>query len=108
MVVEINQDNFTKEVLKSETPVIVDFWAAWCGPCKMLAPVFEELSKDYEGKLKFAKVNVEDEKELAGKYGVRGIPNLKVLNKGEVVGEIVGFKPKEELKKDIDAILAKI
>lgn len=108
MVVEVNENNFTKEIMKSETPVIVDFWAAWCGPCRMLAPVFEELSKDYEGKLKFAKVNVEDEALLANKFGVRGIPNLKIFNKGKIVGEIVGFKPKEGLKVDIDAILSKL
>jgi thioredoxin 1 len=104
-MLELNKDNFEKEVKKSDTPVIVDFWASWCGPCMNLAPIFEEISKGYKGKLKFAKVNVEENQELAGEFSVRGIPCLIVFNKGEEVERIVGALPKDSLKEQIDGIL---
>ncbi|MBW2986391.1 thioredoxin [Candidatus Woesearchaeota archaeon] len=107
-MLELNKDNFEKEVKQAETPVIVDFWASWCGPCMNLAPIFEEVSKDYEGKLKFAKVNVEENQELAGEFSVRGIPCLIVFNKGEEVDRIVGSLEKDALKEKIDEILGKI
>ncbi|MBW3004998.1 thioredoxin [Candidatus Woesearchaeota archaeon] len=107
-MLEITKENFDKEVKEAETPVIVDFWASWCGPCMNLAPIFEETSKDYKGKLKFAKANVEENQDLAGEFGVRGIPCLIVFNKGEEVDRIVGSMEKDALKEKIDAILGKI
>jgi thioredoxin 1 len=110
MVLEVNTDNFEAEVKTADTPVIVDFWATWCGPCRMMAPVFEEVSSDYEGKLKFVKTQVDADggQELASGAGVQGIPCLIVFNKGEEVGRIVGFSPKDELKAKIDEILGKL
>jgi thioredoxin 1 len=108
LVENITKDTFTKEVLGSELPVIVDFWASWCGPCKMMAPIYEELSKDYEGKMNFMKVNVENEEELAGSQDIMGIPCLIVFNKGKEIDRITGFAPKDGLKQKIDDILEKI
>ena len=102
MVMELNKENFGKEVKESETPVIVDFWASWCGPCKMMAPVFEEVSKDYEGKLKFAKVNTEENQELASENGIMSIPCLVIFKDGKEADRIVGAMPKDTLKQEID------
>ena len=108
MVQEINgQEDFEKVVKNANTPVIVDFWASWCGPCKMMAPVFEELSGEYEGKLAFVKVNVEENEELAGANNISGIPCLIVYNNGEEVDRIVGFNPKPQLQEKIEAALGK-
>lgn len=107
-LVQVNADNFNAEVKDSKTPVIVDFWAPWCGPCQQLGPVFEELSKDYEGKLKFVKVNVDENQEIAGEVGVQGIPTLLVLSKGEEIDRLVGAMPKEMLKQKIDDALSKV
>jgi thioredoxin 1 len=107
-VTHINSQNYEQEVENSETPVIIDFWAEWCGPCQMLGPVFEELSSDYDGKLKFVKANTEENTELAGKFSVQGIPCLIVVKKGEEVDRIVGFAPAPVLKQKIDSILEQI
>ncbi len=107
-LVQINKGNFEKEVEKSDLPVIIDFWASWCGPCQMMGPVFEELSKEFEGKLKFAKLNTDEEQELSTKYSITGIPCLIITKKGEEIDRIVGFGGKEELKQKIDHILKKI
>ena len=99
---EINSDVFEKEVLSSSLPVIVDFWAEWCMPCKMLTPVIDELAKEYEGKVKFAKVNVDNNTELATNLQILSIPVLIVFNKGKEVTRIVGVNPKQEIEREIN------
>ncbi len=108
MVQELTDKTFQSDVLSSKTPVIVDFWASWCGPCKMLTPVFEDVSSEYRGKLNFAKISTENYPEIAAENGVTGIPCLIVFHKGEEVDRIVGFMPKPALKQKIDAILSRL
>jgi thioredoxin 1 len=107
-VTKLTADNFEKEVVQSDMPVIIDFSASWCGPCQMMAPVFEELSAEYEGKLTFLTLSTEENPRVAQQFNVRGIPCLIVINKGQEVDRIVGFAPKEQLKQKIDEILGKI
>ena len=106
MVQAINgDDNFQSAVLQSDTPVLVDFWAQWCAPCLAAAPVIEELSREYDGKVAFAKVNVEDNSTIAAKYGIAAIPTMLIFKGGEPVQQLVGLKPKKELKKLLDGVL---
>ncbi len=100
-VLEVSDSTFDAEVIKSGTPVLVDFWAPWCGPCKAIAPVVEQLTGEYDGRLKVVKVNVDDNKEAAMRYNVRGIPNLVLFKNGEVVEQIIGAVAKQKL---VDAI----
>lgn len=94
----VTDDTFEAEVLKAETPVLVDFWADWCGPCKMIAPVVEELADAYDGKMKFAKVDVDEQQKYAGQFGIRSIPTLLVFKDGKVVDQIIGAVPKGVLE----------
>jgi thioredoxin 1 len=105
-VLEVSDQTFDQEVLKSATPVLIDFWAPWCGPCKAIAPVVEQLAGEYAGRLKVVKMNVDDNPQTPGRYGVRGIPNLLVIKGGQVAEQIVGAVPKAHLVKAIDTALA--
>jgi len=100
-VVEITDDNFEDSVLNSDTPIVVDFWAEWCGPCKMIAPSLEQLADEYAGTFKVGKLNVDDNRETAMKYGIRSIPTLLVIKEGDVAEQIVGAHPKDTLKDKI-------
>ena len=105
--IELTKDNFEAEVLKSEVPVLVDFWAPWCMPCRMMAPIIDELAEDFGEKIKITKMDTEnpDNTDLAIKYEIQSIPNLKLFKNGEVIGEFVGLKNKETLKGDIESLL---
>ena len=107
-VVHITPENFNTVVKDNDGAVLVDFWVPWGGPCQMMGPVFEELSKDYEGKLLFAKLNTEDHPELASQFGIQGIPTLLFINGGMEKDRIVGFAPKPMLKAKIDEALSKL
>ena len=102
----VADDTFEHEVLKSTTPVLIDFWAPWCAPCRAIAPIVEELSATYAGKLKVVKMNVDDNPKTPSRYGVRGIPNLILFQGGEVKEQIVGAVPKAQLVKVIDRVVA--
>jgi thioredoxin 1 len=102
---EVTDNDWETEVLKNDTPVFVDFWAPWCGPCRMVAPLVDELSTEYDGKVKFVKLNTDDNTATASRYGIRSIPTMMVFKGGEPVGQIIGFRPKSNLKQAIDAAL---
>ena len=104
MALEITDATFDEVVLKSDKPVLVDFWAAWCGPCRMVGPIIEEISNDYDGKAVVGKVDVDANQEFAAKYGVRNIPTVLVFDKGELVGRHVGVSPKTTYAEAIDAV----
>ena len=105
-VVEVTDASFDKEVLQSELPVLVDFWAAWCGPCKALAPTVDQVAGEYAGKLKVAKVNVDHNNAVAMRFGIRGIPALLVFKGGKVVDQIVGYVPKEMIDRSLVKVIA--
>jgi thioredoxin 1 len=104
--VEIEEAKFDATVLKAKIPVLVDFWAPWCGPCRMVAPIVDELAGEYDGKVDFFKVNVDNNPKVASKYGVMSIPTLILFKGGQPVSNIVGFRPKAELKKNLDKALS--
>ena len=101
-IFEVNDSNFDQEVLKSDQPVMVDFWAAWCGPCRALAPLVDEIAKSYQGKIRFAKMDVDKNMSTPQRYGVRGIPTLLIFRGGQVREQIVGYVPKETITKALD------
>lgn len=105
-VLEVTDANFDQEVLHSEQPVLVDFWAVWCGPCKAIAPVVDELATAYAGKLKVAKVNVDQNAATPSRFGIRGIPALLFFKGGKVADQIVGFVPKEQIEEKIKRLIA--
>jgi thioredoxin 1 len=105
MAIEINETNFEKEVLSSDKPVLVDFWATWCGHCKMLSPVIEEIASEYNGKAKVFKVNTDENMSLSTKFQITSIPCLILFKNGEVLNKIVGFRPKGDIEKLINSAL---
>jgi thioredoxin 1 len=105
-VMQFDTKNFETEVLGSDSPVLVDFWAPWCGPCKMIGPVVEELAGDYDGKVKVGKVNVDDNHQLAAQFGIRGIPTVMLFKGGQMVESFVGLQQKEDLASALDKHLA--
>jgi len=101
-IFEITDQNFDQDVLKSDKPVLIDFWATWCGPCRAIAPIVEELAREYEGKVKVGKMDVDRNQATPMRYGVRGIPTLLVFKDGQVKEQIVGYVPKEQIQKALD------
>src|SRR5437764_13617686 len=105
-IVALTHENFPAEVLQSSTPVLVDFWAEWCGPCKMIAPVLDELAEEYLGRLKIGKVNIDEQQALAAEYGIRSIPTLLLFSRGQVADQIVGLRSKRDLKASFERLAA--
>ena len=103
--VTIEEGNFDLEVLQSKIPVLVDFWAQWCGPCRMVAPVVEELAEEYEGRISFGKVDVDQNPKIASQFGIMSIPTLILFKDGKPISNIVGFRPKDQLKQNLDEVL---
>ena len=101
----VNDGNFEQTVLQAETPVLVDFWAPWCRPCLMVAPVLEELAEEYSGRITIAKLNVDQNPKIASQYHVMSIPTMIIFKEGKPISNIIGFKPKEQLKQDLDGAL---
>jgi len=103
--IKLTDQNFNEEVLKSEIPVVVDFWAEWCMPCRMVGPIIEELAKEYEGKVKVGKMNVDENSQVPGNFGIMSIPSILIFKNGQPVKTIVGAQPKDNFKKEIDTVL---
>lgn len=104
-VLNVTNENFQAEVMDSDIPVVIDFWAPWCGPCKMIAPVMDELVDEYGDKVKFVKINTDEARDIAVKYGIMSIPNIKIFRGGEVIDSMAGAVPKQYLKEFIDKAL---
>lgn len=105
MVLDITDENFEQEVIKSDKPVLVDLWAPWCGPCRMIAPVIEKISTQYEGKVKFCRLNVDENQKTASRYRVMSIPTLMFFKEGKAVETVIGAVPEKALKSKIDGLL---
>lgn len=105
-VIHVTDASFEQEVLKSSTPVLIDFWAPWCGPCRTIAPIIDDLAGEYSGRLKVVKINVDDNPEIPVRYGVRGIPNLLIIKGGQVKEQIIGAVPRGTLVKAVDSAIA--
>ncbi len=102
---DVTDEQWEQDVLKSDLPVLVDFWAPWCGPCRMVAPLVEELADEFSGKVRFFKLNTDDNVQTATKYSIRSIPTLMVFKGGQAVEQVIGFRPKSELKRTLDKVL---
>jgi len=102
---DVTDEQWDQEVLKSDLPVMVDFWAPWCGPCRMVAPIVEELADEFNGKVRFYKLNTDDNVEVATKYSIRSIPTLMVFKGGEAIDQLIGFRPKSDLKRVLEKAL---
>ena len=104
--IDVTDSSFDEEVIQADTPVLVDFWADWCAPCKMIAPIVEELAGEFDGKIKFAKLDVDSNPKSASNYGIRGIPTMLIFNGGEPVDQVVGAVPKSVIKKKLEQAIA--
>ena len=105
-ILEVDDNAFQQVVLESDTPVVVDFWAPWCGPCRIVSPIVEELSKDYDGKVRFVKMNTDENEQAPMQFGIQVLPTLVIFSEGREVNRLIGFSPKEQLKRQIDRSLA--
>jgi thioredoxin 1 len=105
-IITLTQENFTEEVLKSSTPVLVDFWGEWCPPCRALSPILDELADEYQGRVKIGKVNIDNQQALATEYGIRAVPTMLLFHQGQVADQIIGLKSKRDLKMTFDRVAA--
>ncbi len=104
--IEVTDEDFDQEVLKADLPVLVDFWAEWCAPCKTIGPMLEELAEEYDGRVKFVKLDTEENFDIPGRYGIRGLPTLLVFKGGQKVDQILGARPKAEMKRLLEKVIA--